>query len=202
MRAVMHTGAAVCSAHSPVEYPSPTIHAIARWMSIVLHPFVTVTLLALAAGGRAALLVALFATIPLAILMAVQVRMGRWTNADASERHERPALLAVGGFGLLALAAWLAGSEPASPLLRGLAGPIALLASSAALNRWLKVSLHVGFATLSSLTLVRLGLPTGWALVAAVPILVWSRLVLRRHTPIELAAGVVLGGSASLLITR
>ena len=57
---MVHTGAAVCSAHSPVEYPSAMIHAIARWMSIVPHPFVTVTLLALAAGGRAALLVALF----------------------------------------------------------------------------------------------------------------------------------------------
>jgi hypothetical protein len=177
-------------------------HAIARSISLVLHPFVTVSLLALAAGTRPALLVTLFATIPLAILMALQVRSGRWGNADASEPHERPVLFVVGGAGLLALAVWLAVSQPASPLLRGLSGPVALLASSAALNRWIKVSLHVAFATLSAATLLSLGSATGWALVVAIPVLAWSRLVLRRHTSAELAAGCALGGAASLLITR
>ena len=177
-------------------------HAIASRISLVLHPFVTVSLLALAAGTRSALLVTLFATIPLAILMAVQVRSGRWGNADASQPHERPALFVVGGVGLLALAVWLAASQPTSPLLRGLAGPVALLAASAALNRWVKVSLHVGFATLSAATLMSLGSAIGWALLPAVPLLAWSRLVLRRHTAAELAIGCVLGGAASLLITR
>jgi len=173
--------------------------SLARWISILAHPFVMATLMALAAGVRSALLVVAFATIPLAVLMAIQVRSGRWGNVDASRPEERPALFVVGGLGLLALAVYLAFTQPVSPLLRGLLAPVALLGSAAIVNRWVKASLHVGFAVLAAATWIQLGSALGWALVPVVPILGWSRLVLNRHRLTELVAGGLLGLAASLL---
>ena len=82
---------------------SATQRRLARWVSILAHPFVMVTLMTLGAGIRAALLVACFTTLPLAVLMLVQVRSGRWGDVDASHRAERPLLFGVAGAGLLAL---------------------------------------------------------------------------------------------------
>ena len=182
----------------PVGASSLT-HTLARWISILAHPFVMASLMALGAGVRSALLVAAFATVPLAVLMAMQVRSGRWGNVDASRREERPVLFAVGGLGLLALAVYLAVTQPVSPLLRGLLAPVGLLGGAALVNRWVKVSLHIGFAVLAAAMLIHLGSAVGWALVPVVPILGWSRLVLNRHRPTELVAGGMLGVAASLL---
>jgi membrane-associated phospholipid phosphatase len=174
-------------------------HTLARWISILAHPFVMASLMALGIGVRSALLVAGFATVPLAVLMAMQVRSGRWGDVDASRRDERPVLFAVAGLGLLALAIYLALTRPVSPLLGGLLAPVGLLGGAAVVNRWVKVSLHVGFAVMAAGTLIQLGSPLGWALVPVALLLGWSRLVLNRHQPAELLAGGVLGLAASLL---
>jgi len=172
--------------------------SVARWVSILAHPFVMASLMALTAGPRSALLVATFTVVPLAILMAVQVRSGRWDDVDASHRAERPALFAVAGLGLLALAVYLAVAQPISPLLRGLLAPVGLLGGAALVNRWVKASLHVGFAVLAAAVLIQVGSVVGWAMVLVVPVLGWSRLALRRHHPGEIVAGVLLGLAASL----
>ena len=141
-----------------------TQRRLARWVSIFAHPFVMVTLMALGAGMRAALLVACFTTLPLAVLMLVQVRSGRWGDVDASHRAERPLLFAVAGAGLLALTLYLVIAQPVSPLLRGLLSPVGLLGGAALVNRWVKASLHVGFAVHGGHDLDRLlGHVVGWA---------------------------------------
>lgn len=175
-------------------------HAIARWVSVLAHPFVMASLMALGVSVRAALLVAAFTAVPIAMLMRRQVRSGRWDNVDASNRRDRPVLLVGAGVALLALAVYLAAAQPGSPLLRGLLGPAGLFGSAALVNRWVKVSLHIGFAVLAAATLIQLGSALGWALLPVVPILAWSRLVLRRHQRSELVAGGALGLAASLLV--
>ena len=37
------------------------------------------------------------------------------------------------------------------------------------------------------------GVPAGWVVTAVIPLLVWSRLVLGRHTPIEVTLGLFFG---------
>ena len=172
--------------------------SVARWISIVAHPFVMASLMALGASARAALLVAAFTVVPLAVLMLVQVRSGRWGDVDASQREERPLLFAVAGLGLLALATYLALTQPISPLLRGLLSPLVLLAGAALVNHWVKASLHVAFAVLAAATLIMLGHVLGWVLVPVIPALGWSRLVLGRHSISELLAGALLGLAATL----
>jgi hypothetical protein len=175
---------------------------VARWLSIIGHPFATALVMVLGVALRfttpreafhAILLVALVALLPVAALMVRQVRGGSWTNVDASNRAERPLLFAVGIVALAVLIGVVVVFRPGSFLLRGTFGVLAMLAVCAVATRWIKVSLHMAFGALATTTLLSLGSLAGWALLALLPALAWSRLALKRHTPAEIVVGVLIG---------
>jgi membrane-associated phospholipid phosphatase len=130
------------------------------------------------------------------LFMLFQVRRGAWVDTDASGRTERPMLLIAGGVSLAALAGFAAMFRPGSFLVRGALVMLGLFAASAILSRWIKVSLHLAFGMLVATTLVSIGSPAGWVVLATIPTLAWSRLVLGRHTPVEVFAGLFLGAVA------
>ena len=174
----------------------------ARWLSIIGHPFVTVTVMVMArgamTGGAAGLASAggmfvLIVVVPILILMIRQVRRGAWEHVDATHRRERPILYAVGIAAVLVWFAWLAVSDRGSSLLRGLVVTMVMLVFCAILTQWVKVSLHVTFAALSATSLLFVRSPAGWVIAALVPLVMWSRLRLRRHTALEVALGLVIG---------
>jgi membrane-associated phospholipid phosphatase len=177
--------------------------AVARWLSIVGHPLVTSVVLVSAVAFhlngsrhdalRSVLLVAAISLLPVAVLIIWQVRRGTWTNVDASNREERPILFAVGIVSLLLLVIVLFFAQPTSFLLRGALGVAAMLTVAAIATRWVKVSLHTAFCALAATLLLLLHAPAGWVLVSLLPLVAWSRLVLHRHTAIEVAAGLALG---------
>ena len=174
---------------------------LARWVSTLAHPFVMTAVLVAVAAGRqsrasavhSVLLVALAVIVPVAALMVRQVRRGRWENADASNAAERPVLFLVSMAGLAAALVWLLRYDPASFLIRGLVVIGAFILGAAVLTRWIKLSLHVAFVMLAATALWQIGSPVGLVLIALVPVVAWSRLVLARHTPREVAAGGALG---------
>jgi hypothetical protein len=151
-------------------------------------------------AARTVLAVALLFVLPVAALMVGQVRRGAWQTVDASRPRERPILYAVGGAGGLAMLAYLATAQPASPLLRGAVGTLVMLAVCAAVTPWIKVSLHMAAAALAAATLLRLGSPAGWPLAAVLPVLAWGRVALGRHRWTEVALGCAIGATAGLLI--
>ena len=182
---------------------------IARWVSIIFHPFVMAGVLAGTAAAtrhtrgealRSVGIVALFTILPLAALMWRQVRRGRWQNADASNRGERPVLYAVGAIGLLALLAYVVLWRPDSLMARGVIATIGMLAVCAVATRWIKVSLHMAFATLAATGLALMRAPVGYVLLAALPALVWSRVTLHRHTGGEVAVGTMIGAATGIAI--
>jgi len=182
---------------------------VARWLSIIFHPFVMVAVLVGAAASarqtaeealRSVVTVVLFTVVPVAVLMWRQVRRGRWENADASNRAERPILYVIGGAGLAGLLAYLLLLHPQSAMVRGVLGTLAMLALCAVVTRWIKVSLHMAVATLAATSLALMRSPVGYALVLALPALLWSRLTLQRHTPAEVALGTIIGAGAGLAI--
>ncbi|MFA6958735.1 MAG: phosphatase PAP2 family protein [Thermoanaerobaculia bacterium] len=184
------------------EGSAGAITTFARWISIVAHPFVMVALMvggaALRLGSpadaaRTMALVAVATVLPVAILMLLQVRRGAWSNVDASNREERPMLFGVGAAGLVALVGYILVAHPGSFLLRGALGTLGMLAACAVATRWIKVSLHLAFATLAATTLLLLGSRLGWVLVPVVPLLGWSRLRLGRHRATEVVVGGVAG---------
>jgi hypothetical protein len=184
--------------------------SLARWVSIVAHPFVTTLVMVgaielhrgWAAAARSVTMVALLAFLPLAVLMRRQVRSGAWTNVDASHPHERPVLFLVGGAGLLALLGYLAVAHPDSPLLRGAMGALVMVAICAAVTPWVKVSLHMAAASLATAVLLSRGLPAGWLLAAVLPLLAWARVALGRHRWIEVALGFLAGSVTGVILAR
>ena len=182
---------------------------IARWLSIAFHPFVMVAVMVGVAAAarqtpgeaaRSVGVVGLFTIVPLAILMWRQVRRGTWENADASNRGERPVLYVVGAIALVALLAYLFVLRPQSFMVRGVVVILGMMAVCAAATRWIKVSLHMAFATLTATALALGRSPIGYGLLLALPVLVWSRLTLRRHTPGEVALGAGIGAAAAAAI--
>jgi hypothetical protein len=178
----------------------------ARWLSVLLHPFVMVGIMVgVAAGARQTRgeaagsvgVVVLFTIAPLAILMWRQVGRGKWENVDASNRGDRPVLYAVGGVALVALLAYLFLLRPESFMMRGVVAILAMMAVCAVATRWIKVSLHMAFATLAATALALGRSPWGYALLLALPALLWARLALQRHTVPEVALGTCIGAMAA-----
>jgi membrane-associated phospholipid phosphatase len=183
--------------------------AVARWLSIIAHPFVMVGIMVGAAVAsrhsageaiRSVLIVGAFTIVPLLVLMARQVRAGAWKNVDASNISERPFLYAIGGLASIALLVYLLLATPQSFLIRGSAGTLMMFAVCALATRWIKVSLHMAFAALAATTLLLIHSPAGWALLPVVPALAWSRLALQRHRPVEVAFGTIIGILAGVAI--
>lgn len=182
---------------------------MARWISIVAHPFVIIAVMVMTAAARLGApgatirtlgVVALFSILPVGILTVYQVRRGAWKNVDASNPQDRPILFAVGMAGIVGLVCYALLRQPDSFLVRGSTGALGLLVVSAVATRWVKVSLHVAAAGLAATALILLGSMMGWYLAAVVPLLAWSRVVLGRHTPIEVAFGLAFGVLAGLAI--
>jgi hypothetical protein len=183
---------------------------LARWVSILAHPFVMVALLVAVPAMRqsagnavqSVLLVVIAVVVPIAVLMFRQVRRGRWSNVDASKSSERPVLFMVALTGLVAALAWLLLNDPRSFLVRGMLVAAAFLLIAALLTRWVKLSLHVAFAALTATTLFLLGSAAGYALMAVVPVVFWSRIALARHRVHELLVGLVLGVLTGIVLVR
>ena len=183
---------------------------IAKWVSILGHPFVTSMVMVLAVALRnssaadalrTALLVAAIAVVPIAVLMVRQVRKGAWGNVDASNPAERPLLFGVSIAALALLIAMVLVLRPGSVLIRGALGVLILLIASAVATRWVKISLHSAFGALATTTLLAIRSPAGLVLLALLPALAWSRLSLERHQGIEVAIGLCLGVVIGLAIT-
>ena len=175
---------------------------IARWISIVGHPFSFVVLLVGLTGfqryefGGAMRLVGLTASIlviPLWIFMWRKWRSGRWKTVDASEPGDRPSFYGV----TLLLIGLLTGCfvlvEGASFMLRGCAAVAVMMGVAAVLNRWIKLSNHVAFAMFTGVLLTRFALPWGVGVLCLVPLIGWSRLALARHRWSEVLGGAILG---------
>ena len=178
---------------------------IARWLSTVFHPFVMVGLMVGVAAAsrqtageavRSVGTVVLFTIVPMGVLMWRQVRRGNWENADASNRSERPIMYIVSGAGVLALLVYMVLARQQSFMVRGVVVTLGMVALCAVATRWIKVSLHMAFAALVATALALMRSPVGYALLLALPAIVWSRLVLERHTPVEVALGTVIGAVA------
>jgi membrane-associated phospholipid phosphatase len=183
--------------------------AIARGLSVVLHPFVTVSVMAGTAAGarqdvgaaaRSVVVVAVFTVVPLFVLMVRRVRQGAWENVDASNRADRPILYVAAAVTVVALLGYVAVVRPQPFMVRGVTATLGMLAMCAAATRWVKVSLHMAFAGLAATVLALMKSPVGYLLVAVLPVLLWSRVALRRHTPGEAVLGTIIGAGSGAAI--
>ena len=171
---------------------------IARWASILLHPFAVFAALALVAAWRLDPASLPRTAIGIAVAVAIvwafvlqRKRSGRWGTVDASDRRERPllyalALLVAAGYWL-----WLGGRDSAAS--NGVLATVAMLCVAGIANRWIKLSLHMASLAFASVALLGLWPVAGIVALALLPLLAWSRLRMGRHTLPEVVGGTALG---------
>jgi membrane-associated phospholipid phosphatase len=174
----------------------------AKWVSIVGHPFVFSPIVALLVGASlfgpvesvvGLLTVILCCLLPVSVYILWKVRIGAWSDLDVSARKDRPRLFLIGfAFLLLTVLVLTVTSQPIV-YARGCLAAMILIVGGWFLNRWLKPSMHAGFAMLTACSLWPLN---GWLSFVAILFAVavgWSRVQLRRHTWLEVAVGLLLG---------
>lgn len=175
---------------------------VARWISILGHPFVLIPLMVAAVTvgwlppRQVALIVGLVllgSVVPMLLLMARRVRSGAWTNYDVSVREQRhgmyPAALVLSGGTVLLLAA----TGAPWPILRGVLAVLLLISIAAVVNLRLKISLHMAFATYTAAVLFPVSRGLGAGVLTLTLAIAWSRLELGRHTLPEVIGGALLG---------
>jgi membrane-associated phospholipid phosphatase len=135
------------------------------------------------------------AAVAVAVYSIGQVRRGGWQHVDASVPRERQQLNRFLVPLLWGLAGVLAASGQPRPTVLGMALGGAIVVCAQALRRRLKLSLHVAFAVFAASLLWPL-----WPAVLGLGVLaagvLWSRLVLGRHTGGEVLAGAFVGAIA------
>lgn len=149
-------------------------------------------------GAAAAALTCL---LPFAMLLAL-VRAGRVTDHHVSERRQRgPVLAASLACVLLGLGVLTALGAPPSVLAMVLALVAGIVLLGLVSLVW-KISGHAAAITSAAVSFIFLFGPGWWPTLLLVPLVVWSRLVLRAHTPAQLLAGAVFGGAVVVGLWR
>lgn len=187
--------------------PAPA-HLLARAVSWVGHPLVFVmgsVAIVLATTMKSAavwpILAGLFFSVilPMAILLVIGVRSGRWKDLDVSVREERtrfyPVAIPISAAGLVTT--WLVRAP--FFILRGGIVTLGLLVGAALINTRLKISLHTLFAFYCVMILSRTGSIAGIAAFTLATLVFWSRLYLGRHTMMENITGACVGVGGGIL---
>jgi len=175
--------------------------AIARSLSILGHPLVVipvavVTLVLHERTSSATLIVSVICGIAGVVLAFSfwQVRRGQWQHIDASALAERRSLNVFLAIVLFLGAAIAFYQLPEPGLSFGLLLSGLLIVAVMLVSPWVKLSLHASFAAFAVLLLWPLKLwYVALASIAAAGIC-WSRVVLGRHTVVEVLGGSLLGG--------
>ena len=174
----------------------------ARWVSWIGHPLVFISLsvaiiivLRLASRAGLALFLTLLATLilPMALLLFLGTRSGRWSDTDVSIRAERvrfyPRAIPISAMAVIAL--WLLRAPALA--LRGAVVTLFLLVMAALINFRIKLSLHALFAFYSAIILLVVHPVVGVIAFALAFLVFWSRLYLARHDLLETLVGASLG---------
>ena len=174
----------------------------AKWISIAGHPFVFSPIVALLAGASlfgpvesviGLLTVVLCCLLPASLYILRKVRIGEWSDLDVSARKDRPHLFLIGfAFLLLTVLVLTVTGQPIA-YARGCLAAIILIVGGWFLNRWLKPSMHAGFAMLTACSLWPLSAPLAFVAMLFAVAVGWSRVELRRHTWLEVGVGLGLG---------
>ncbi|WP_255991121.1 hypothetical protein [Chitinolyticbacter albus] len=183
------------------SHPSPQpilMRRIARAISIVGHPLLTLPAAVCFGAAPPGLLHYAAASLLLMVLLTVlfiawHVRRGDWDNVDASRPHERARWNAFLAILLLGASAGFAVDPATRGLALGFSCALLPVLLGMLLSDRLKLSQHVAYATFTALLLAGSGLVFTLAALLAVGPLAWSRVVLEKHTPLETAAGMASG---------
>ena len=180
----------------------PTLYKLANLLSIIGHPLLTWTVFSVYISFRqlpvrnAMLISGLLiggVVVPVGILTYRKVKQGKYSNFDISNRRQRAGFYPfVIGLMTLATGLLVVTNQPRS-FIYGMGVALLLLIVSYGVNFFIKASMHTSLsiflAWAGSLISFRLGVMLGlWAVLVAA-----SRLILVRHTLLEVVIGALIG---------
>ncbi len=141
---------------------------------------------------------ALGVVLPLLYIVA-QVRRGNITDVDVHLREQRSKPFIIMMLGLtLTWIAMRVGQAPLIMLILVSASLLQMLPIFLITYRW-KISVHAATAAAVSVMWMHILGRGAFPLLLVTPAVAWSRIKLRRHTPAQTLAGILLGGSVVLL---
>lgn len=182
----------------------PQRHVVARWVSAIIHPIafpiltlgvlIYVATKSLAETSRWLVLALVLTSLPVAVMVGLQVLRGRWTDFDVSVRRQRYALYPFGLACMLALILAYAHFNAPRVAVRAMSGFALANAIDAFINFLYKVSAHATGAAACA-TLLWLGGTPIWGIAAscAAVLVGWSRVELGRHTRGQVLLGWGVG---------
>ncbi len=187
------------------------LDCFAEAVSLIFHPFIVVipTMVIAILQQGSTLWDALFWTLlsvcivilPLLFLIYSGVRSGRYSDPSVSMREQRHSLYVVAGFLLILLLSILVlGNAPLILIACLASAVIATLVGFVINTRFTKLSLHsigmAGCATVLVLTTPILG----FVMALFAPLLGWSRIHLKHHTPLQILIGWLISSGCVLII--
>ena len=135
-----------------------------------------------------------------AIFVIIGVAFKVFSNFDVSKREQRPLLFSFSAFVMFCYLLSLLILGGPKVLFLPLFAIVLGLILIAIINRWIKVSIHL--ATLSSVVLFIAIVYKGYylLLLSLIPLLAWSRVKTKEHTPLETVIGSILGVVITLVV--
>ncbi|WP_435313313.1 hypothetical protein [Cellulophaga fucicola] len=184
---------------------------IAQFLSIIGHPLLLFFFLILffnlgqekaAFSNTLSIVFGLFSLV-LISWVYIGKRRGKYTDLDVSNKKQRKSLyIFVIPLMVLTLIFLMYTNQP-KHIVTSFGLATLLLLVSFCINFYIKVSMHVAINIYLALAISKVNLELGVLLGAFTIVVLWSRLVLKRHTPKEVVLGFVVGfifGTALLFV--
>ncbi|MFM8321173.1 MAG: hypothetical protein ACKOC5_09690 [Chloroflexota bacterium] len=192
------------------------LHAAARLFSNLLSPPAVSAALGFAVAWkqhgfwpgalRGLVFGALVSLAPL-ILVVYLYKTGRISDLHMSRSLSQRHLPYLAAFlsalaAFLVFAAWEGLRRPGLPALTGLAAcSTVCLGLLGVINRAWLISNHTASIMLAALYTVFLyGAPAAWLILPLVALVIWSRWLLDKHTPLQMAAGLLVGAAPVIIL--
>ena len=186
------------------------MNKIAEIISYVFHPLIVVIptmVIAITQTGFSltesvfwTLLAVSVVNVPMALLLFYGVRSGRYSDASVSLRQQRTSIYAVGGVCLVILLLILILANAPPVLIACLIAAVLATGFGYLVNRYTKLSLHsaaiAGCATVLLITFPLLGI----LLAIFTPLVGWSRIRLKHHTPLQILIGWIVPVGCVLIV--
>lgn len=128
------------------------------------------------------------------------VMLGVFSNFDVSKREQRPLLFSFSAFAAFCYLLSLLVLNGPKILFIGFFALVLGLIAIIIINKWVKASVHLATATAVFLFIGIVYKEYYFLLLLLVPLLAWSRIKTKEHTPIETIIGSILGVVITLIV--
>jgi hypothetical protein len=182
---------------------------IANFISIIGHPLITIPVFVACVmfanedfkkASFISFIIVGCVFIPVILRMYIKSRKGTYTNFDVSDRTQRKSMFIFIIPILVIVTFILFKTHQNNNLCLSMLFATILVLISQIVNLFIKSSLHVSLNIYLSFLVMTLNYKIGIILFLFTGLLGWSRIVLGRHTRIEVLVGSVIGLSISLVM--